>query len=106
MTIFRIVQECLTNIHRHSGGKQATIRVLRTSQEVCVEIRDRGKGMPASNRNGSSSHPRSGVEIQGMRERVRQLNGRFEIQSDRNGTVVTARLPVTAASLAIACLAG
>ncbi len=92
MTLFRVVQECLTNIHRHSGSKQAWIRVLSSPDEIKLEVRDYGKGMPATS-NGSQ-HFRHGVGIQGMRERVRQLNGQFEIQSHGEGTLVTARLPI------------
>jgi PAS domain S-box-containing protein len=101
VTLFRVVQECLTNIHRHSGSKQATIRVSGSPQEICLEVRDFGKGMPSLKTNGSSA-PRSGVGIQGMRERVHQLNGQFEIQSLPDGTQVTARLPLVSSSLLIA----
>jgi PAS domain S-box-containing protein len=97
MTIFRIVQECLTNIHRHSGSKQAEIRLFRAEDEVCLQIEDSGRGMPVSTNGGSSSTgARAGVGIQGMRERVKQLDGRFEIHSDANGTAVTAAFPLTA----------
>ena len=93
VTLFRVVQECLTNIHRHSGSKHATIRVFGSPQEVSLEVRDYGKGMPSAHDNGFSQ-PRSGVGIQGMRERVRQLHGYFEVQSLSDGTQVTARLPL------------
>ena len=93
VTLFRVVQESLTNIHRHSGSKQATIRVFGSPQEVCLEVRDYGKGIPGSHDNGFSQ-PRSGVGIQGMRERVRQLHGYFEMRSLPDGTQVTARLPL------------
>ncbi len=93
MTIFRVIQECLTNIHRHSGSKQAKIRVVGAQNEVRLDVRDYGKGIPAIGRNGSSQ-VQMGVGIQGMRERIRQLNGRFEIKSHSDGTTVSARLPV------------
>jgi PAS domain S-box-containing protein len=99
-TLFRIVQESLTNIHRHSGSQRAQIQIQRADDEVSVEVRDYGKGMPGGKHNGSSQL-RSGVGIQGMQERVRQLNGRFEIQSRADGTSVTARLPVTAPTVAL-----
>jgi len=83
--IFRIVQECLTNIHRHSGSNSASIVVTRGSQNVSVEIRDRGQGMPMP--------IRAGIGIQGMRERVRQLEGHLEIASGSEGTRVTAIFP-------------
>jgi len=102
MTIFRIVQECLTNIHRHSGSTKAAIVVQRSADELLVEIRDYGKGMATVAGNGSPMLPKSGVGIQGMRERVRQLSGELEIQSSPTGTTVTARLPVTIPSLSVA----
>jgi PAS domain S-box-containing protein len=101
MTIFRIVQECLTNIHRHSGSDRAAIRVLRTRDEIEVEISDHGKGMPTS-ADGHFTPHKSGVGIQGMRERVRQLKGHFEIHSGPGGTTVRARMPVTAPALTAA----
>jgi PAS domain S-box-containing protein len=96
MTVFRIVQECLTNIHRHSSGKEAIIRLLHSDEEICLEIQDNGQGMHISNNGHSSGRPlRAGVGIQGMRERVNQLGGRFEIKSGETGTVVTARFPLS-----------
>ena len=81
--IFRIVQECLTNIHRHSESKSAGIVITRNMDHLKLEIRDRGKGM-------STPMPRAGVGIQGMRERVRQLGGELQIESGKGGTRVTA----------------
>jgi len=81
--IFRIVQECLTNIHRHSESRSARIAITRNVDHLKLEIRDRGKGM-------STPMPRAGVGIQGMRERVRQLGGALEIESGEGGTRVTA----------------
>jgi signal transduction histidine kinase len=89
--IFRTVQECLTNIHRHSGSRVATIRVTRDGNEVRVEVRDQGKGMSPG---GNGSHKKVGVGIQGMRERITQFGGRFEIRSDKKGTTVVATVPV------------
>jgi len=100
--LFRIVQESLTNIHRHSGSKSAFIRVMRSESELSLEVSDFGRGMPAAKNNGAPSEIRSGVGIQGMQERVRQLNGRFEIRSQGTGTVVTVRLPITVPATAVA----
>jgi PAS domain S-box-containing protein len=97
--LFRIVQESLTNIHRHSGSTRACIRVHRSDDNLCLEVQDFGRGMMIRRNNGSSVTPRSGVGIQGMHERVRQLNGHFEIQSTGSGTLVCARLPVTSPAL-------
>jgi PAS domain S-box-containing protein len=99
--MFRIVQECLTNIHRHSGSKKASVRLQRSQEEIRLEVEDYGKGMPVSKNNGSSSKPiRAGVGIQGMRERVTQLGGHFEIHSNGSGTLVTACLPLEVPSVA------
>ena len=89
--IFRIVQECLTNIHRHSGSPVATVRVARDENEVRVEVRDQGKGMPSG---VDGPHRKLGVGIQGMRERITQLGGHFEIRSGKKGTTVVASVPV------------
>ncbi len=93
-TIFRMVQECLTNIHRHSGSPMAKVRVARFEHEVRVEVEDRGKGIPREKQKAMDSGGRLGVGIAGMRERVRQLGGTLEINSSGSGTVVVAKLPV------------
>ncbi|MGB8832567.1 MAG: PAS domain S-box protein [Candidatus Sulfotelmatobacter sp.] len=93
MTIFRIVQESLTNIHRHSGSDRARIALLRDAGEICLQIQDNGCGMPIS-QNGGSPRLRTGVGIQGMHERVKQLGGRFEVSSNGKGTQVTAAFPL------------
>jgi signal transduction histidine kinase len=91
--LFRVVQECLTNIHRHSESRAATVHIARDADEVKVEVRDQGKGMPSGS-NGSRGRGSMGVGIQGMRERITQLGGRFEIHSGKNGTAVVASVPV------------
>jgi PAS domain S-box-containing protein len=95
-TIFRIIQEALTNVHRHSESSTARIAILRDDGEVRVEIRDQGKGFSAGGRLRASAPPRTGVGIQGMRERVRQLGGSFDIQSGSAGTTISASFPVSA----------
>ena len=97
-TIFRMVQECLTNIHRHSGSPTASIRIARNSNHVSVAVRDRGKGMSADKYRNSFGPITPGVGIQGMRERVRQLGGHLQIHSGSSGTTVRATLPVTNAA--------
>ncbi len=90
--IFRLVQESLTNVHRHSLSSSADIRISRNAESVLVEVRDRGKGIPEGAVQASGiSKP--GVGIQGMRERVRQLGGQLEIKSDAAGTIVRASFP-------------
>jgi two-component system, NarL family, sensor kinase len=93
-TIFRVVQEGLTNIHRHSGSSTAAIRISQAPEAIRLEISDRGKGIPAGVQLGLAGTGRSGVGIQGMRERLRQLGGHLEIQSRRTGTTILAVLPL------------
>jgi PAS domain S-box-containing protein len=87
IAIFRIVQECLTNIHRHSESKVASIVLRKDGNEVAVQIRDNGKGIPEAKQRELTA---SGLGFSGMRERMRQLGGTLEIRSDSNGTVVRA----------------
>ena len=99
ITIFRTVQECLTNIHRHSGSPIAKIRITRSGSRVRAEVEDRGKGIAAEKRIGMESAGTPGVGIRGMRERIRQLGGSLEINSDGKGTVIVARLPIADTSV-------
>src|ERR1700688_2333934 len=94
IAIFRMIQECLTNVHRHSGGAAAAIRVHEEDQCVRIEVQDTGKGIPLEKQLELSSSGRTGVGFRGMRERLRQLGGRLEIRSGNSGTVVTANLPL------------
>jgi signal transduction histidine kinase len=93
LVIFRLVQECLTNIHRHSGSKSASIRLTQDVNQITLEIRDQGKGM-AAERLAEVQSGRSGVGITGMRERLRQFDGTLEIESGDLGTRVFATIPV------------
>ena len=94
ITLFRVVQECLTNIHRHSGSNTAAIRVSRSQNEVRLEVRDAGKGIPAEAQTSLSSGKLSGVGLRGMHERLRQMGGHLDVQSNGNGTLVLATLPI------------
>ena len=90
-TLFRILQEGLTNIHRHSGSVVADIRLTLSPKSVTLEIEDQGRGMPS---HLQDRNPALGVGILGMRERVRQLNGRLEIISGERGTTLWTVLPI------------
>jgi signal transduction histidine kinase len=100
IAIFRIVQESLANVHRHSGSKTAQVRVGRDSQKVTLEICDQGHGLRTNGHAEKSGPALPGVGIRGMRERVRQLGGHFEIQSAEGGTVLRAAIPLPAAEAA------
>ncbi|MGA8037603.1 MAG: PAS domain-containing protein [Candidatus Acidiferrales bacterium] len=92
--IFRIVQECLTNIHRHSGSTTALIRVSRENEKIVVVVQDWGTGIPADRLAPENSGGLKGVGFRGMTERLRHLGGSLQIYSDTHGTVVTASFPV------------
>jgi signal transduction histidine kinase len=92
--LFRIVQESLTNVHRHSESESVTIRIVRCSDGVSVTIADTGRGIPKQKIFEIEAGRASGVGLRGMRERVRQLGGSFRIRSTDKGTVVVARLPL------------
>jgi PAS domain S-box-containing protein len=96
VTLFRVIQESLTNVHRYSGSPKAYVRVKVTAGEIEVQIGDFGKGMHRDMLNAATGRVAPlGVGIQGMKERMRQLAGKLEITSRPNdGTIVTATLPV------------
>jgi PAS domain S-box-containing protein len=97
LTLFRILQECLTNVHRHSGSKTATIRLGRASGSVSMEIQDYGKGISREKLSAIKAQ-RAGVGVTGMRERVHQLSGNMDIRSDGKGVIVSVNLPVSEVS--------
>ena len=91
--IFRIVQECLTNVHRHSGSKSASIRCLRSAAEVQIFVEDQGKGI-SKQRLAEIRRRGAGVGIVGMRERLRQFGGDLRLESNGSGTRVCMRIPL------------
>ena len=95
-TVFRVVQEALTNVHRYSGSNTARIRVSRENGRLLAEVEDEGCGLTVAN-PGSQAPP--GVGIAGMRERVQHLNGAFAIESTPGrGTIVRVTLPLNASA--------
>jgi PAS domain S-box-containing protein len=94
LVIFRLVQECLTNVHRHSESKSPAIQILREPDRILVEVRDHGKGIPPEKLAEIQSSG-SGVGISGMRERLRQFHGEMIIQSTTSGTTVLVTIPVS-----------
>jgi signal transduction histidine kinase len=93
LSLFRIVQECLTNIHRHSGSKTARIRIVCDDEALVLQVRDEGRGMPVERLSEIQSRG-SGVGIRGMRERTLQLSGTMRIESDDSGTTVQVVIPI------------
>jgi signal transduction histidine kinase len=97
ISIFRIVQECLTNIHKHADAKSVAISISRSADGVTLNVMDDGKGLPG----GHSS----GVGLRGMEERVRQLRGSFNISSNSHGTTVVVTIPAAETRDAMAATA-
>ncbi len=92
IAIFRAVQECLTNVHRHSGSSTCSVRIVPASDRLLVEIKDQGCGIPQERLATLTSS--GGVGFRGLRERLRRLGGTLDISADRSGTTVTAILPL------------
>lgn len=93
LTIFRIVQASLTNIHLHSGSSKATVKIERIRDGLAVTISDHGRGIPIGVLDQSALGQGAGVGIAGMKERVKYLGGRLEIESSESGTRVRATIP-------------
>jgi two-component system sensor histidine kinase UhpB len=94
ITIFRIVQECLTNVHRHSGSSTARVQVVREPGRVRVEVEDTGRGVSQTQLAVLNSSGAAGVGLRGMRERVHQLGGNIAVSCRERGMLVTAELPL------------
>jgi signal transduction histidine kinase len=100
IAIFRIVQECLTNIRRHSGSAKAFISLERQAGQVVLEVKDEGRGIPQQLLSRIELGSSTGVGLRGMRERVRGLGGEFEIASLGTGTRIRAMIPLMNKGLA------
>ena len=97
IALFRILQESLTNVHRHSGSSSVEIALTVTENRALLSVRDFGRGMPAPLRQGfdlNGGHV--GVGLSGMRERVTDLGGSFDIESNSHGTAIIVALPLAA----------
>jgi PAS domain S-box-containing protein len=93
IAVFRVVQECLTNVYRHSGSDSCAVKLERQQDVLRLEVRDSGRGMPKSS-NGIRP---SGFGLRGMEERLRQLGGSLKIDSSDSGTTIVASLPISEA---------
>jgi PAS domain S-box-containing protein len=97
LAMFRVLQESLTNVHRHSGSKTAEVRLLMRDGNAVLEIEDKGKGFDPAvlEQRGEDWMGALGVGVRGMNERMRQLKGKLEIISQERGTLVRAAIPVS-----------
>jgi PAS domain S-box-containing protein len=96
MAVFRILQESLTNVHRHSGSRTATVRLLLKDARLILEVTDQGKGIRSANleESGEDWTGALGVGLRGMHERMRQLGGKLELKSTSTGTTIVAEVPI------------
>lgn len=96
IALFRVLQESLTNVHRHSRTKSAEIGVDVDAEQVTIEVRDHGRGMPPHIiKQIENESSKLGVGLAGMRERIHELGGRFAVSSDEHGTMVYASIPLS-----------
>jgi signal transduction histidine kinase len=99
LNLFRILQESLTNVHRHSGSSSVEIHLKTTDGYATLTVRDFGRGMPAELLDGfDRRRTRFGVGLSGMRERVNDLGGKLDIRSDQHGTTIIATVPLGGAT--------
>jgi signal transduction histidine kinase len=97
LALFRVLQESLTNIHRHSKSPNAEVMLRAEKDTVTLLVRDFGSGIPEETlQNFRDLGTRVGVGLAGMRERIREQGGEFKIDSDASGTTIEVRLPRTA----------
>jgi len=94
LSIFRIVQECLTNVHRHSGSATASVQLSHKSGKIHLQVSDQGHGINPEIQDKFREGKGSGVGLRGMSERIRQLGGGMRIQSSQNGTSIIVVLPL------------
>jgi signal transduction histidine kinase len=96
IAVFRVLQESLTNVHRHSGSSTARVRLWIEDGVVVLEVSDVGRGMKLQDGGafGKSGAATIGVGLRGMNERIRELGGTLDLSSSDKGTTVTAAVPI------------
>jgi anti-sigma regulatory factor (Ser/Thr protein kinase) len=97
IALFRVLQEGLTNVHRHSGASEVMVSFQYQLRTIVLEIRDNGRGIPAERLDRlRKTSAETGVGLAGMRERMHELNGKVEMESDGHGTTMRAMVPLSA----------
>jgi signal transduction histidine kinase len=94
IAIFRVVQEGLTNVHRHSGSPTAMVSLGVEDSQVHLKVIDHGRGIPSPALAARQEDSSIGIGLPGMRERTRQLGGKMEIDSSAEGTAIHVTLPL------------
>lgn len=96
IALFRVLQESLTNVHRHSRARSANISVEADAEHITIEVRDHGRGMPSDVVHQIQTESgKLGVGLAGMRERIHELGGVFEVASKEDGTTIRATIPLS-----------
>ena len=96
IALFRVLQESLTNVHRHSRAKSAEISMDVDAEHVTIQVRDHGRGMPPNViRQIEAESSKLGVGLAGMRERIHELGGKFAVSSNGDGTTILASIPLS-----------
>jgi two-component system, NarL family, sensor kinase len=99
LALFRVLQEALTNVHRHSGASEAHVLVRQNNNQLVLEVRDNGRGLPEDIlRKFDDTGAGTGVGLGGIRERARELGGKLTLQSDSSGTLLSIVIPYQPAS--------
>jgi signal transduction histidine kinase len=94
LALFRVLQESLTNVHRHSGASMAYVLILQDKDKILLEVRDNGRGLPKELLTQfDAAGAGLGVGLAGVRERARELGGQVALESDHNGTLVGISIP-------------
>src|SRR3954465_5459191 len=94
--LFRILQEALTNVHRHSGSRAVEVRVTEDAEKVVLSVKDFGMGVPREVLDRFWKTGNVGVGLAGIRERLKELGGSLEIESNLDGTLLRATVPIAA----------
>ncbi len=95
IALFRVLQESLTNVHRHSGSESVEIQLCRVEEAIELHVIDHGRGLPADVLHRfETTGTNTGVGLAGMRERVKELGGQLHVRSTSKGTAVIARIPI------------
>lgn len=96
LVLFRVLQETLTNIHRHTRSRSVDIRLELAGENVLLQVRDYGQGMPPALLEHSQGGKGAGVGLRSIRERISEIGGRLEIQSNTKGTLIQVIAPLSA----------
>jgi signal transduction histidine kinase len=94
LMLFRVLQESLTNVHRHAQATAVDVCLARRDHEVLLTIQDNGRGLPAGVMENFDAGMASGVGLAGMRERLAEFGGQLHVESSHSGTIIRASIPV------------